>query len=283
MADGSTPPPIPSWGSSGGVPSWGTGAAGGASYTPSPYGASYGDQGLVYGLGPANYWQGGTNSLAQIHAASRFTPGAVVELGRAANWITGTLASEADKSKYMGYFKRFFPQGGSFDQYAALWSNAAQFAAQVNRDDPNARWSPWDALDRMWKMYSKSGGGAGGGGSSFSNVSTQIHLTGKDEANATLDSALSSLLGRTATDAEKKKFLASLNAAERANPTVTRSSGSTSASGSSSSTSSTTGTSVSAAARAQDFAMNEEGFAEYQVATTYMDAMLEALSSPVRL
>lgn len=283
MADGS-PPPIPSWGSSGGgVPTWGTGTAGSQSYTPAPYGYSYGDAGLVYGLGPTNYWTGGTNSLAQIQAASRFRPGSMVELGRAANWITGTLASEAEKAKYMGYFKQFFPQGGSFEQYAGLWSNAAQFAAQVNRDDPNARWSPWDALDRMWKMYSKNGGGAGGGGSSFSNVSTQIRLTGKDESDATLDSALASLLGRTATDAEKKKFLASLNAAERANPTVTRSSGTTSASGASSSTSSTTGTSVSAAARAQKFAENDEGFAEYQIATTYMDAMLEALSSPVRI
>lgn len=273
-----------------GVPQWGTGASAGggvagASYTPAPYGQGYNDNGLVYGLGqPNTFWTGGTGSLAAINAASRFRPQSMVELGRAANWITGTLASEADKAKYGTYFKRFFPQGASFDQYSALWSNAAQYAAQVNRDDPNARWSPWDALDKMWNLYSKSGGAAGGGGgSSFSNTSTQVSLTGKDQSDATLDQALSNLLGRTATDAEKKSFLSSLNAAERANPTVTTSSGTTSASGASSSTSSTKGTSVDAGARAQKFAQDEEGFAEYQYATTYLDAMLEALASPVRM
>lgn len=278
MADGSGGPPA--------FPTWGTGAGGsggGQSYTPAPYGQSYGDNGLVYGIGsPNQFWQGGTSNLQAIQRASQFRPQSVVELGRAANWITGTLASDAERQRYLSYFQKFFPQGGSFEQYSALWSNAAQYAAQVNRDDPNARWSPWDALDRMWKMFSKNGGG-GGGGSSYSSTSTQVHLTGADEAGATLDSALANLLGRTATDKEKKKFLAALNAAERANPTVTKTSGTTSASGSSTSRSTTTGTSVSPAARAQEFAQNEEGFAEYQIATTYMDAMLEALSSPVRI
>jgi hypothetical protein len=281
MADGKGAPPA--------FPTWGQGAAGGggyggSSYTPQPYGSSYADQGLVYGLGaPNTFWTGGTGSLAAIAGASRFKPQSMVELGRAANWITGTLASEGDKQKYQGYFKRFFPQGGSFEQYGALWSNAAQYAAQVNRDDPNARWSPWDALEKMWNLYSKSGGGAGGGGTSFSSVSRSVNLTGKDESDATLDQALSNLLGRTATDAEKKQFLSSLNAAERANPTVQRSSGTTSAGGASTSSSTTQSTSVNAGARAQKFAEGEKGFAEYQYATTYMDAMLEALNSPVRM
>jgi hypothetical protein len=279
MTTGGQPPAFPTWGTGAGG-----GGYGGSSYTPQPYGQSYADAGLVYGIGTPTYWQGGTNSLAAIAGASKWVPKSGVELGRAANWITGTLANDRERERYQGYFKRFFPQGGSFDQYGALWSNAAQYAAQVNRDDPNARWTPWDALDRMWSLYSKGGGGgAGGGGSSFSSTSTSVNLTGKDESDATLDQALSNLLGRTATDAEKKQFLSSLNAAERANPTVQTSSGTTSASGASRSSSTTKSTSVSPAARAQSFAQNEEGFAEYQYATTYMDAMLEALNSPVRM
>jgi hypothetical protein len=262
----------------------------GPSYTPRPYGQSYNDAGLVYGLGTPSkpsYWVAPKFNPFGDEMPGRkvgtFNSGLnATELGRAANWITGTLASEAEKKRYEEYVKRFFPQGATFDQYAGLFSSAAQFAAQVNRDDPNARWSPWDALDKMWSMYSKNGGGAGGGATSYVNRSTQVNLTGKDESDATLDQALSTLLGRTATDAEKKTFLSSLNAAERANPSTSVTRGTQSSSGSTSSTTSQS-TSVSAAARAQKFAIEDEGFAEYQYATTYLDAMLEALNSPVRM
>lgn len=282
QTDPGAPPPIPVFGGGGG--DFNIGAPGGSSFTPQPYGQSYANSGLVYGLGPANtYWEGGTSNLQAIGRASAFVPQSTVELDRAANWITGTLASPQEKARYDSYFKRFFPQGGSFDQYGGLWQTAAQYAAQVNRDDPNARWSPYDALDKMWRMYSKGGGGAGGGrGSTSTSRSTSVSLTGADEAGSTLDQALTSLLGRTATDAEKKTFLASLNAAERANPSVSTSRSTTSASGNTTSTTSSTSTSVSAGARAEQFARADKGFAEYQYATTYMDAMLEALSSPVR-
>jgi hypothetical protein len=252
------------------------------SFTPQPYGQSYGNDGLVYGLGPANtYWEGGTGSLAAISRAGAFRPQSTVELGRATGWITGTLASAQEKARYEGYLKQIFPQGASFDQKEGLWANAAQYAARVNRDDPNARWSPWDALEAVTRDM-KRGGRGGGGGSSSTSRSTSVSLTGADEAGSTLDQALTGLLGRTASDAEKKSFLASLNAAERANPSVSTSRSTTSASGSSTSTSSSVSTSVSAGARAEQFARADKGFAEYQYATTYMDAMLDALSSPVR-
>jgi hypothetical protein len=272
------------------IPNFGSGGAfGQSSFTPKPYGTSYGDDGLVYGLGPRQTFRQsyGTGSLAQIAKSSRspyfdFARQNSTELGRAQNWITGTLSSDQEKARYEGYFKRFFPSGASFDSYQGLWAQASQYAAQVNRDDPNARWSTWDALDRMWKMFS-SGGGAGGGGgpTSYTNRSTQINLTGRDESDATLDQALTEMLGRTATDQEKARFLKALNAEERANPSTSVTRGTQSGSSSTSSTTSQS-SSVSAGARALDFATEQEGFAEYQYATTYMDAMLEALSSPVR-
>lgn len=274
-------PSIPQFGSGGGI--------GQQSFTPRPYGASYGNDGLVYGLGPRQTYRQsyGTSSLAQIAKSSRtpyfdFARQNSTELGRAQNWITGTLATDQEKARYQGIVQKFFPNGASWDAYQGLWAQASQYAAQVNRDDPNARWSTWDALDRMWKTFS-SGGGAGGGGgpTSYVNRSTQINLTGRDESNATLDQALTEMLGRTATDAEKARFLKALNAEERANPSTSVTRGTQSGSSSSSSTTSQA-SSVSAGARALEFATNQEGFAEYQYATTYMDAMLEALSSPVR-
>lgn len=279
-----SPPSIPQFGSGGAG-----GGMGGQSFTPRPYGSSYGNDGLVYGLGPRQTYRQsfGTTSLRQVAQSSRspyfdFARQSSTELGRAQNWITGTLASDQEKARYEGYFRRFFPSGASFDSYQGLWAQASQYAAQVNRDDPNARWSTWDALDKMWKTFSSGGGGAGGGGpTSYTNRSTQINLTGRDESNATLDQALTEMLGRTATDQEKARFLKALNAEERANPSTSVTRGTQSGSSSTSSTTSQA-SSVSAGARALEFATEQEGFAEYQYATTYMDAMLEALSSPVR-
>lgn len=282
---GEVPPFIP------GVSAPGATGGVGSTFTPSPYGNSYGGAGLVYGLGD-NYVAAARGATPRFGYGDRivgktpyFIPAqsGATELGRASAWITGTLASDAERAKYQGYVGKFFPNGADFQSYQGLWAAAAEYASQVNRDDPNARWSVWDALDNMWKRFEENGGagGAGGGGGVSTQTSTSITLTSAEDAGPTLDQALTTLLGRTATAAERSKFLAVLNAKERANPSRGTSTTRSDGSGNSTTTSSSVNTGVNPSAVAADWATEQEGFAEYQMATTYLDAMLDALSSPV--
>lgn len=279
-----------------GAGSTGTGSS--PTYTPAPWGASYGDEGLVYGLGGPGAYTPPRNYLVPRISENRganeffgkrsvFFPGgnalSATELGRAATWIIEPGATAEEKKRYQEYVDKFFPNGAGFEDYRGLWAAAAEYASTTNRNNPSARWSPFDALENMWKLFQETGGASGGGrsGSVSTNSSTSITQTSKEDADAYLDQALTSLLGRTATAAEKSKFLGVLNAKERANPSTGTSRTVSDGQGNSKSTSSSVNRGVNPSAVAADWATEQEGFAEYQVATTYLDAMLDALSSPV--
>jgi hypothetical protein len=88
-----------------------------------------------------------------------------------------------------------------------------------------------------------SGGGGGGGGTGGTSTSsqTQINLTDPYTARNLINQTLSQSLGRLATSAEMKQFTAALNAAERANPQTSFTSGSQDGAGNSTSSSVTGG------------------------------------------
>jgi hypothetical protein len=116
-------------------------------------------------------------------------------------------------------------------------------------------------------------GGGGGGGSS---TSRQIRLTDPQGARALIDNALESYLGRRATTDEQQQFLRALNVQEQRNPTVTRTT-----SGGGATTSVTTG-GFNPSTFAEDYAQGMEGAAEFQAATTYLDAFINALRPVVQ-
>ena len=86
-----------------------------------------------------------------------------------------------------------------------------------------------------------SGGGGGGGGGSYTStsVSKSYNLTSRATAQQLMKQALTQELGREPTNAEVNRFLSSLNAKEKADPSISTT---TTTSGGRSSSSSTTST-----------------------------------------
>lgn len=117
----------------------------------------------------------------------------------------------------------------------------------------------------------------------YTTTNTQTSLSDPTEAASLLDQTLKSRLGRAPTDAEKHSFLAALNAAQRANPTVTSTKYTLDPkTGGYNTTTGTTSGGVNAAEVADEFTKgnNKSEYGAYQAATTYFDAMMSALGTP---
>lgn len=148
--------------------------------------------------------------------------------------------------------------------------------------------------------------------STSSSTNTTVNITSESEAKALFETAARQLLGRAPTPKEQKQFLAHLNQAERDNPDVTQSDSTTTTSGTtttttspavagappgegdgvegetnptvttatdtqSTSTSDTDTTTVNSGGLdrgqyATDWARSRDDYAEFQMATTYLDA-----------
>ena len=123
--------------------------------------------------------------------------------------------------------------------------------------------------------------GSGGGGGPFRNVTRQVNLTNEGTARRLINDTLSRELGRVASKQETAAFLKALNFQEKENPLVRVDEGVRSAGGTDQDTT------VSGGFDANDFAGRfaraQEGYAEYQAATTYMDAFIDALESDSRV
>jgi hypothetical protein len=186
------------------------------------------------------------------------------------------------------------------------WGRAV--AASADASAAGTELSPFDAIGLL-------GGGAGAGdsgprngtfNSAINNTSTdtntrrQVDLSSASEARAFLLAAAERELGRAATADEIAAFRRALNAEERANPetTVTKSTSKetgtasstyvdgieTASSRNTNSTSSSDATSTGGMDRGQyalDYARSADDYAEYTVATKYMDTLFAALQSPV--
>jgi hypothetical protein len=190
----------------------------------------------------------------------------------------------------------------SFEILDEAWRDAVALAS---RFPPSKRITPFEAARLMAKTggaAARSGGGRGGGGGSrygtareaaFTGARTvtsrqqNVDLTDPKTARAIANDALSQYLGRAATDEEITAFTASINAAERANPTVTDTTTTANyveGEQTSQSSSSTTSGGVTAAARNQivaDAAMQKPEYGAYQAASTYWNALLQSIGAPV--
>lgn len=126
------------------------------------------------------------------------------------------------------------------------------------------------------------GGGGGGGGGPFRQVSRTVSLTDRGTANQIINQALTNYLGRQATDVEQKAFMKMLNVNEKANPQVAVTEGNVSADGSNRTSSTKQTGGFNRDDFAQKFAKSQEGYAEYQAATTYLDAFIDGLENDTR-
>lgn len=165
------------------------------------------------------------------------------------------------------------------EELRKLWSEGVLASNYIVRQT-GQRVSPVEALRRYYlgdeevpgMGQRRTSGGGGGGGGGYSGPITQTRLTDPTTAENLLDTSLKNYLGRAATGKEKAEFVKALNRYEAQNPTVTTPMGPGS--------SVTTG-GAQPTVFAEQFAQKQEGAAEYQAATTYLDAFLSAIKNPV--
>lgn len=170
--------------------------------------------------------------------------------------------------------------GGDIKKYDLAWKSAVGQAAYMQAAGNNDV-----TVESLLAKWAKSGlpsqsTGSGGYGGPFKNVTRTVQLTDPGTANQVLNRALTSFLGRQSTVEEQRAFLKALNVQEKANPTVTTAVGNTTRAGTTQSQTQTGG--FNREDFSERFAKSQEGYAEYQTATTYLDAFTKALENPTR-
>ena len=145
-----------------------------------------------------------------------------------------------------------------------------------------------------WDYYRQSGGygmdvqnraaagGAGGGGGgpvTSTSITKSVDLSNPTSARGLVDSALRQYLGRRASSEEYAAFRQALNAAERKSPNVTKAVSTTSRTGGGSATSAQTMSrgGIDRGRFAEEWALKQEGSAEYAAATTVFDTFMKML------
>ena len=156
-----------------------------------------------------------------------------------------------------------------------FWENMVNIAYQAQTQF-GERVSPLEAFDWYKRKFGKvpttaGGGGGGGGGGGAAAPTKRVNLTDPDTANQLVDSALEQYLGRRANESEMKAFRTALNRAERKSPVSVDVQGDTAV----------TKGGINPQRRAEQFAMAQEGAAEYQASTTYLDAFIQGIQNPV--
>lgn len=161
------------------------------------------------------------------------------------------FVTNAAKQVYGNSFQSFYVPG--------FWMDAFKSAERTGAD-------VFEIIQQQIRDASAGGAGSGGGGGGGGTL-VSYDFTAPDVARTIVDASLKNYLGRAATQDEIAQFTAALKAEEQAKPTVvTQSGGSRTQTGG-----------VDAQVFARDWAAKQEGAAEYQVASRYLDLFLGAL------
>lgn len=175
--------------------------------------------------------------------------------------------------------------------------------------DPNAsRESVWDAFRHVLmdaaQRYAAQGGSAptvqqvlnsylanpiGDAAASakkpqvYTQTQRSVNLTDPKAAAAMLSEVLQERLGRAPTPAERNAFVAALNAAEEANPVVTKTTYRLNPESDTYDSDTRTTGGVDPAGFLQTYAEkhNQKEYGAYQAATTYMNAFMQAIGAPI--
>lgn len=189
--------------------------------------------------------------------------------GQYYSWDQKTKDKFLANAELAGYDTKNMKDG----QLASLWGQYVQQASAYYAQGQKV--SPWDIMikdGRQREAYKNAP-------RTVTQKSTNYDLSTEGDARAIFYSAAQQLLGRDPTKAETRQFQKVLNAMERANPTVTTATANYVGDELQSQTSTTTG-GVKEGARqmeAMDLAKAKPEYGAYQAATTYFDAMLEAI------
>lgn len=183
-----------------------------------------------------------------------------------------------DKAALDGYIAK---KGGDAAKMSSLekwkvWTNIVETAAQYQNAGKN--FSPWAVM--FLEMYDAEQTKKKSLAGTTTATSTAVDLSTRDGAKAILWQASRTLLGRAPTDDEVDRFFGSVNQLERANPSVTTTTTTTDEEGRVVSQDSTRTGGVEEGARAviaQEGAMANPEYGAYQAATTYYDALMQAI------
>ena len=203
------------------------------------------------------------------------------------------------------YRKRFTAVGFDVSDNVKLrkaWQTAVVWASD-SYTKGGRKITPWDAIDELGATTGAASGSTGVNRTSIENVNDTkvgIDLSSAQTARSYLETAMQNATGRAPTSAEISNFREALNQMEQSNATVSRTTGTRTsgsretttpnASGiatnitggySSDNTSTTQTGGMNREQYALDTAKSASDYAEYQAATTYMDAMFRAIQSPV--
>jgi hypothetical protein len=178
-------------------------------------------------------------------------------------WDEGRQVELANKLIAAGMLTETY----SFLDLRKAWETLCDYAADHAK--AGQKLTPFDMID----LY-------GGDKNASEVVSRQVTISNPDQARGLLDSALSSQLGRRATQTELDDFQAQLNSAQRANPTVDTTT--YDASGHATQSVKTGGVDESnyTDKYARTGKLSAE-YAHYQAATTYANALFKAIGAPV--
>ena len=195
------------------------------------------------------------------------------------DWPTVEQASTAYSSlskdafgKLVSTMDQYYGKGRWNASYIKnFWAEALQISA--NALVKGEKIPVMDAFDNLLAQAAAAGltpSGAGGGGP---KITQTVKLTDPQTAETIIDQALQQYLGRKASDTEVKSFRKALRGAEMESPSRVDTQGTTAI----------TSGGFNPAVFAQQYAEGMEGAAEYQAATTFLDAFIGAIGPRVEL
>lgn len=168
---------------------------------------------------------------------------------------------------------------GSFTSVNNVWQTAWQNTTLYN--NANAGKKPITTLDYLRLIGLGSGstsGGSSGGGGGGTTTQTQksVNISSAKDAKALINQSFQQSVGRDATNDEIKQFRSALNTEEKKNPSITKTT--QTVSGSNVSTTNETTGGMDRGAYMLEQGQKASDYAEFQTETTYMDALMRAVS-----
>jgi len=183
------------------------------------------------------------------------------------------LAEQINYMRSLGY------KINSTSQLQRFYNAAVDYSAKMYA--MNTFITPEEALGFKSPFGSGSGrgGSGGGGGGTSTQIQRSVNISSAKDAKALINQSFQQSVGRDATDDEIKQFRSALNAEEKKNPSITKTT--QTVSGSNVSTTNETTGGMDRGAYMLEQGQKAEDYAEFQTETTYMDALMSAISGGV--
>lgn len=172
---------------------------------------------------------------------------------------------------------------GNFDMLdlKAEWDKLVDLAANERQTNMDSLLTPFDMIDRWYR--GKGIGGTEGGPKVTDVINKVATISTNAQARAMLRSVMARELGRRPTRQEVDDFQAALNEAQRANPSVEHSKRKYDRFGNTVGEDSTVTLGLDEDAYTDEYVMDNDPDSEYgryQQATTYYNALIQAISGP---